>query len=51
MKAKPLILRKRVYPNGDIVEIKAWHVPKAKINPMGLNIPLFISERGKGGRL
>ncbi len=47
MKAKPLILRKRIYPNGDIVEIKAWHVPESEDKPHGFKYSLVYIREGK----
>ena len=47
MKAEPLLIRKRVYPNGDIVEIKAWIVGKSKDKPHGFKYSLVFIRDGK----
>jgi len=47
MKATPLMHRKRVYPDGDIVEIKAWYVKKTKDKPHGLKYSLVYIREGK----
>ena len=47
MKAEPLLIRKRVYPNGDIVEIKAWIVGKSKDKPPGFKYSLVFIRDGK----
>jgi len=47
MKAEPLLIRKRVYPNGDIVEIKAWSVGKSKDKPHGVKYSLVFIRDGK----
>lgn len=47
MKAEPFIIRKRVYPNGDIVEIKAWHVARTKDKPHGFKYSLVFIRNGK----
>ena len=46
MKAEPLILRKRVYPNGDIVEIKAWRVKETPDKPHGFKYSLVYIREG-----
>lgn len=47
MRAEPLLIRKRVYPNGDIVEIKAWFVGKSKDKPHGFKYSLVFIRDGK----
>jgi hypothetical protein len=47
MKAEPLIMRKRVYPDGDIIEIKAWHVSKTLDKPHGFKYSLVYIREGK----
>jgi hypothetical protein len=47
MKAEPLLIRKRVYPNGDIVEIKAWIVGRSKDKPHGFKYSLVFIRDGK----
>lgn len=47
MKAKPFMHRKRAYPNGDIMEIKAWYVPKTKDKPHGFKYSLAYIREGK----
>lgn len=47
MKAEPFIMRKRVYPNGDIVEIKAWHVTETPDKPHGFKYSLVYIREGR----
>jgi len=47
MKAEPLLIRKRVYPNGDIVEIRAWIVAKSNDKPHGFKYSLVFIRDGK----
>ena len=47
MKAEPFIMRKRVYPNGDIVEIRSWQVGKTPDKPHGFKYSLVYIKEGK----
>ncbi len=47
MKAKPFIMRKRVFPNRDIIEIKSWHVSKTPDKPHGFKYSLVYIKEGK----
>ncbi|MBI5055316.1 MAG: hypothetical protein HZB61_01680 [Nitrospirae bacterium] len=47
MKAGPFIIRKRVYPDGDIVEIKSWHVDMTPDKPHGFKYSLVYIREGK----
>lgn len=47
MKAVPYLLRKRVYPNGDIIEIRAWRVEKSSDKPHGFKFSLVFIRDGK----
>ena len=47
MKAKPYYIHKRVYPNGDIVEIKIWKIPFSIDKPHGLKYSLAFIREGK----
>lgn len=47
MKAEPFIIRKRVYPDGDIVEIKSWHVDTTPDKPHGFKYSLIYIREGK----
>lgn len=40
-------MRKRVYPDWDIVEIKAWHVSKTPDKPHGFKYSLVYIREGK----
>lgn len=40
-------MRKRVYPNGDIVEIRAWRVSEAPDKPHGFKYALVFIKDGK----
>jgi len=46
MKAEPFILRKRVYPDGDIVEIRSWHVARTPDKPHGFKYSLVYIREG-----
>lgn len=41
------MLRKRVYPDDDIVEIRAWHVKKTEDKPHWLKYSLVYIREGK----
>ena len=47
MKAEPFIIRKRVYPDGGIVEIKSWHVDMTPDKPHGFKYSLVYIREGK----
>ncbi len=47
MKAESFIMRKRVYPNGDIVEIRAWRVRETQDKPHGFKYSLAYIREGK----
>ncbi len=47
MKAGPVYIHKRIYPNGDIVEIKIWKVAKSVDKPHGYKYSLVFIRKGK----
>jgi len=40
-------MRKRVYPNGDIIEIKTWRVSETPDKPHGFKYALVFIREGK----
>ena len=47
MKAEPIYTHKRIYPNGDIVELKVWKVARSKDKPHGFKYSLAYISKGK----
>ncbi len=47
MKAEPVYTHKRIYPNGDIVEIKLWKVAKSAEKPHGYKYSFAFIRNGK----
>ncbi len=47
MKAEPFYTYKRLYENGDIVEIKVWRVEKSVDKPHGFKYSLVFVRAGK----
>ncbi len=47
MSVELLFYRKNVEPNGDIVEMKIWQVPRSKDKPHGLKYSLVYIRDGK----
>lgn len=47
VKAEPYLIRKRGYPNGDIIEIKIWRIEKGKDKPHGFKYSLVFIRGGK----
>jgi hypothetical protein len=47
MKAEPYYLYKRLYENGDIVEIKVWRIEKTIDRPHGFKYSLVFVREGK----
>jgi hypothetical protein len=47
MKAELIYTHKRIYPNGDIVEIKIWRVVKSADKPHGYKYSLAFIRKGK----
>ncbi|MBI4699446.1 MAG: hypothetical protein HY758_11240 [Nitrospirae bacterium] len=45
--AEPFIIRKRVYPDGDIVEIRPWSVDKSPDKPHGFKYSLVYIREGE----
>lgn len=47
MDGELLFYRKNIEPNGDIVEMKIWRVPRSKDKPHGLKYSLVYIREGK----
>ncbi len=47
MKAEPYYLYKRLYENGDIIEVKVWRVEKSGDKPHGFKYSLVFIREGK----
>ncbi|MCL4457854.1 MAG: DUF6516 family protein [Nitrospirae bacterium] len=47
MKAEPYYMFKRLYENGDIIEIKAWKVEQSSDKPHGFKYSLVFVRDGK----
>ncbi len=47
MKAEPYYMFKRLYENGDIIEIKVWKVEKGSDKPYGIKYSMAFIRDGK----
>jgi hypothetical protein len=47
MSVELLFYRKNIEPNGDIIEMKIWQVPRSKDKPHGLKYSLVYIRDGK----
>jgi len=47
MGAEPFYIYKRLYENGDIIEIKIWKVDRSKDKPHGFKYSLVFIREGK----
>ncbi|MFQ5686903.1 MAG: DUF6516 family protein [Candidatus Scalindua sp.] len=47
MKAEPVYVHKRIYPNGDIAEINVWKVARSTDKPHGFKYSLAYIRKGK----